>query len=277
MLQQWKHTLFSIGFALLAATQSLPAYIKIMPMGDSITFDATFADVLQPRPIELRGGYRAFLWYDFEDAGWAVDFVGSQQAGSAIVPPIDPDNEGHPGWTSYELAAQTYAFMLQSQPNIVLLHIGTNDDTADVDGVSTVLDEIDRYETDFHRHVKVYVALIIDNKTPDARIAAFNDNLRTMLQMRIDNGDDIVIVDMYHNAGLTGEDYTDSLHPNANGYAKMATVWFDALSHDPEISPTLIGFSDTLVSAKDIQSIDYDFAAHSVTFVTDIPDDGITF
>ena len=115
-----------LGTLFLQAEDNTTA-VRIMPLGDSITYDMREADLRDPRPTSTRTGYRSHLWYMLQNANYQADFVGSQVAGQAINPPFDPDNEGHPGWTSLDIAERTYSYMITHQPNIVLLHIGTND------------------------------------------------------------------------------------------------------------------------------------------------------
>ena len=257
---------------------SAQAVVRIMPLGDSITYDDRYSDNDHPRPPGKRSGYRSHLWYMLRDANYGADFVGSQVAGQDIRPSFDPDNEGHPGWTTYDIAEHTYEYMVNSRPDIVLLHIGTNDrSTTDPKGVGEILDEIDRYEENEDRHVRVFVALIIDRKGHDGRITIFNRRLKELLQKRIASGDDVVIVDMYHNAGLTKEDYADNTHPNDNGYRKIAIVWFNALMQTQETNSRLHAFPSSIVPASYIVSVEFDDPNNSVTFTTKIPDDGIVF
>ena len=103
------------------------APVRIMPLGDSITYDDATRDWLRPRPTSKREGYRSHLWYKLSEAGYEADFVGSQTAGQSVSPPFDPQNEGHSGWTSFRIADNTYRYLVQNPADIVLLHIGTND------------------------------------------------------------------------------------------------------------------------------------------------------
>ena len=251
--------------------------IRIMPLGDSITYDDTLADHEgTPRPSSIRTGYRSHLHYKLTDAEYPVDFVGSRVAGEKIIPAFDPHNEGHPGWTSYEIGSKVYTYLSQNPADIVLLHIGTNDNDTSVAGVNDILDQIDLYEEHTGRFVRVLVALIIDRQAQDDLIiAGFNHNLDNLLQRRISSGDAITVVDMYHGAGLTSADYTDHTHPSDAGYQKMAQVWFDALMAPYNVA--LHSFPNTLVSRVHIRSITVDEDANNVTFITDVPDSGITF
>ena len=203
--------------------------------------------------------------------------MGSEIAGQDITPPFDPDNEGHPGWTSYELSEFTYDFLSENPADIVLLHIGTNDHGTSTAGVEQILDSIDLYEKDTGKSVQVFVAMIIDRKKHDRLIELFNENLKSVIGRRIKNGDHLTLVDMYHDAGLTSGDYIDPIHPNYRGFQKMAAVWTNALLSP--YTPGLHAFPYTLIDQDyiDTESIVVDSGAQTVEFVTVVPDNGIIF
>jgi lysophospholipase L1-like esterase len=224
-----------------------------MPLGDSITYDGRAGDT---RPASERTGYRQELWLLLQAAGYSVDFVGSLQAGWAVQPAFDPDNEGHPGWSADEIATDVYGWLEDEPADIVLLHIGTNDLDADPDDivntvadVKNILDEIDRYEDIHGVAVTVFLARIVntaEHACPNASYTTtFNNSVAAMALDRINNPnnpayrDKIVMVDMECGAGLDyGVDTTapydhdmyDFLHPNASGYIKMADAWFQPLA-----------------------------------------------
>ena len=249
--------------------------IKIMPLGDSITYDYILADADNPRPIGIRTAYRSHLWYMLRDANVSADFVGSVAAGQDITPPFDIDNEGHRGWHSLEIAERTYDYMMNSAPDTVLLHAGTNDNSTSAAGIAAILDQINMYEQHSGRTVRVIVALIIDRREPDAITAAFNEDLRKIVNNYMLLGDKVTLVDMYRGAGLTSADYTDRLHPNTNGYIKIAAAWFNALM--APYTPELYTFPATVVNPAYVTSLNVSEASRSVTFVAEVPDTGITF
>src|SRR5689334_20918405 len=80
------------------------ATLRVMPLGDSITFG-------KGDPAE--NGYRATLscWLTQESA--AVEFVGSQRNGATA-------HEGHPGWRIAQLTERIDGWMAQSRPDVVL-------------------------------------------------------------------------------------------------------------------------------------------------------------
>lgn len=271
-----------IGIVLLA-TLNLPAAesnntIRIMPLGDSITYDERLSDVEDhPRPASQRSGYRNYLWYMLKDANMNVDFVGSQSAGQAITPPFDTDNEGHPGWTSSEINEKIYSYMLNSKPNMVLLHIGTNDHGTSVHSVDNILTEIDTYEQESNTSVRVLVALIIDRKDHDKTIQSFNENLKKLITSRYENGDNVTLVDMYNGAGLTSSDYADHTHPNDSGYKKMANVWFKAIQ-TPYVKYTSAPTAKAdKISAETGSVVSYNILANDTDRQNDISKNTVSF
>ena len=205
--------------------------VAIMPLGDSITHG--FGD---PQMF----GYRRELYDMLAAAGYLPNFVGSRQAG--FVLDVDRDNEAHPGQEAYYIRDRMAAFLGQNQPDIILLHIGTNGlrnksaevVAGDVDGILT---EIYTFDAD----ITVILARII-NRVEGPELAQktswFNELLQDIADRRAAAGDPLVVVDMEHALTYTipGDDgqpvlvdMYDALHPNPAGYRKMAAVWNAAL------------------------------------------------
>lgn len=69
-----------------------------------------------------------------------------------------------------------------------------------------------------------------------------------MVLGRIANGDDIIIVNM-ETALNYSTDMADYLHPNDSGYAKMAQVWYEALSQCDCVSKTTVSISGRVLEA----------------------------
>ena len=246
---------FTVKFVLLVVLLVLVpvaafSATRIMPLGDSITYDSYTGD---PRLPGQKTGYRQLLWTLLSNAGYDVDFVGSQVAGQNAVPVFDADNAGFPGISAYRLAnlLETgfwYNTGEQVTPgpyfdyfpaDVILLHIGTNDLSVNVDDVERILDIIDDYSTS----TRVVIARIIDKVPHNQTVTAFNDALESLVNMRIIDGDLLTLVDMEEGAGLKyviGYDMVDAGHPLTLGYEKMANVWFEALVNllpEPPWSP----------------------------------------
>lgn len=220
--------------------------VKIMPLGDSITYDNHSGDTrLDPNE---RHSYRNYLWYELVDCNYNVDFVGSRQAGQDIQPPFDVDNEGWSGWTDDQIAENIYNdrsdsnsgynWLSQNPADVILLHIGTNSLEASAEDVNDILKEIDQWEADNDQDVTVILAKIINRQDEGCGVGTthtFNNNIQAIADDRIAAGDKIIVVDMECGAGIdynnisSGGDMIDSLHPANSGYEKMAYLWFDAL------------------------------------------------
>jgi hypothetical protein len=203
--------------------------VKIMPLGDSITYDDYSGDI---RPASERVAYRLSLWESLDLEEYWFDFVGDEIAGEDFSPPFDPDNEGHPSYTDTDIAVRVHDYLFNNPADLILLHIGTNDLDTNPDDVENILDEIDRYS----EKITVILARIIerDETVEDGTTHAFNDAVEGMADLRIADGDKIVMVDMEDGAGIDyriGVDMIDKWHPNESGYEKMADEWFFSLEN----------------------------------------------
>jgi lysophospholipase L1-like esterase len=195
---------------------------RVMPLGDSIT-----------EGTQVPGGYRIGLWQRFGTGGYRVDLVGSQFNGPAGLG--DHDHQGHPGWRIDQIDANVVAWLRNTTPRTVLLHIGTNDilQNFNVAGapsrLSTLVDRI----TDAVPTAEVFVATIIPLANPgqEANVRTFNATIPGMVRSKADAGKRVHLVDMH--AALTTADLIDGIHPTATGYDKMAATWYTALRSVP--------------------------------------------
>jgi lysophospholipase L1-like esterase len=210
--------------------------VRIMPLGDSITLG--MGPLLGNINHNYMSGYRGYLWQNLHNANYDIDFVGSQSDGASIVPSFDTDHEGHSGYTTDNIAAMVYEKLQLNAPDIILLHIGTNDispyrfvlPSTSVAGVESILDAIDTYENEYHHPVHVVLSSIIKVITFNQSLRKrYNKNVKKLAEQRIANGDNLTFIEMEKDAGLTLFDYADPLHPNRFGYKKIAHVWFDTL------------------------------------------------
>ncbi|GBC59242.1 hypothetical protein DENIS_0178 [Desulfonema ishimotonii] len=201
-----------------------PQPIKIMPLGDSVTAGLSAADgeVLEPG---LMIGYRQALYQNLTAAGYDVDFVGSQIYGNTASSAFDTDNEGHPGGTDAQIAANIFDWLSLNPAQIVLLHIGTESLPGDTTGVEAILDEIDRFD----QTITVVLARIINQATYSLETAIYNTGIAQMAEERIANGDKLIVADM-ENALTYPDDMASQLYPGVSGYEKMADIWRDHLT-----------------------------------------------
>lgn len=190
------------------------ANLRLMPIGDSITSGYRSS---------TNNGYRGPLYNALLAQGNQIDFVGSIRDGSMF----DPDHEGHSGKRIDEVASAFLPDALPAyQPNVVTLHIGTNDmgqnyDVANAPGrLGAMIDQI----LSAVPGVTVVVAQLTPNadSAVQARINAFNNQLPGLVQARVNAGKHVYLVSM---STLNTGDLADGLHPNDGGYQKMADVW----------------------------------------------------
>lgn len=219
-------------------------------MGNSITFDEnSYDEPPHVRPIGDRISYRYKLYQLITEAGYSFDYVGSENAGNNFFNNTEmDDNAGFPGLdkeqlayllkygknlrTGQQITPGPYLYVYPA--DIILLHIGTNNLTADATLVSALLDNIRNYDS----HVIILVARIINRMTYSPLTTTYNDNVENMVTARGDSK--IIMVNMETGAGINyNTDMFDNLHPNTAGYNKMAAKWFEAIDNlnaAPEIS-----------------------------------------
>jgi lysophospholipase L1-like esterase len=197
--------------------------LKIMPLGDSITYG---------EGISGYGGYRNLLGAMLESDGYIIDFVGSQKSAEDALP--DADNEGHPGWTISDIkrGIDTKGWLETYQPDIILLHIGSNDligsndspygnSAYAPDDLSALLDDILARLPETH----IIVAQIIRTRWgSDSNHLFYNDAIP---DIAVSKGQRVSVVDMRNI--LSKSDFVTLYHPNPKGYDKMAHAWEQAI------------------------------------------------
>lgn len=269
--------------------------VAVMPLGDSITVGVYGSKYIDPDTL-LEGdpradadipGYRQPLYLSLRDNNHNIDFVGGQQHGANVVPQFDIDHEGISGQTDSQVANKVYNLMVSYPTDVVLLHIGTNAPDTNTADVEKILNEIDRYETDYGRSVTVVLALIINRINPySPTFTTFNVNIEAMANTRIANGDKIIIVDMENDAGIvyslfsSGGDFSDRLHLYDNGNAKMANTWLNTLNTflpNCNVTPVISSLPVTGVQANTPYT--YQMTASgspTINFQLDTPPSGMT-
>ena len=244
--------LYLVFFASSCASDT----IKIMPVGNSITAGEHYGFPA----LEERTGYRKALYEMLINAGYSVDFVGSQKHGIRAKEDkdwYDWNNEAYPGWKIPDIANKLDTALTEYQPDILLVHVGTNGKDWDKkpEQVKEMLDMINSYSVISDNPVTVFLCLIINRFIEEdaAPTTKFNRDVTTMVNSRTDDKIQIVVVDMENGAGL---DYSDKLpdpdanppyeggdmlgkrypgvahdkyHPNDKGNIKMAVKFYEEL------------------------------------------------
>lgn len=189
--------------------------VRVMPLGDSITAGVG---------SRSGGSYRTVLYDRLRASGLDVDFVGSRQSGSGA----DPDHEGHGGWTVERIAAQVDGWLELYQPDVVLLHIGTNNVTRGEPPVriarklSGLIDRIRAARPQAH----VLVSEVVSSRVPAEFAAGRRYNAR-LVRLAAGKGP---LVRTVPQLTVTRQDLRDNRHPNDCGYSKMADNFFAELT-----------------------------------------------
>ncbi|MFE2407135.1 SGNH/GDSL hydrolase family protein [Kitasatospora sp. NPDC059408] len=193
--------------------------VKILCAGDSITWGYGSAD---------RQGYRA----------WLADLIDQQR-----VHPV-MSNVSYPGWKLSDLQPQMASALSTSQPDIVLLNIGTNDHDTTVftsAAYGALVDQI----LAFSPTVKVAVALVPISQA-DSNLISYEQAANNVIQATYNarsTNPRVTLVDLTQvntaqwcrdnlNNGITpppGRWTFDGVHPSDAGYLTMARMWANAV------------------------------------------------
>ncbi|KAL8735840.1 MAG: hypothetical protein Q9181_002669 [Wetmoreana brouardii] len=182
--------------------------LRIYPLGDSITNGFQSSD---------DNGYRIGLQQKL--AGSKLNFVGSKTGGTMS----DGINQ---------IAAKAKEFQHNLDPNVILLHAGTNDLNSSPpvdpdhapDRLGALIDQLIANGPD----AVILVAQIIHSAdaNAEARFKKYNEAIPGLVEKRVKASHKVMVVDM---RSVTVGDLKDGLHPNDAGYQKMANLWFKAI------------------------------------------------
>ena len=200
--------------------------LRVMPLGDSITEGAN-GDAT----------YRYFLWHHLVSAGYTVDFVGSMHGvkgrrAQPLYPDFDQDHEGHSGWTSKKIGNYANLFAQQADPDVVLLHAGTNDLLRGVvpSRVKRNLQRIVEQLRLANPQVTVYIAQIIPIQGMASQVSELNIAISALAAEMNTATSRVVAVDQNTGFNVNADLKADGIHPTESGFEKMAASWFAAFN-----------------------------------------------
>lgn len=188
--------------------------LRIMPLGTSSTVGGG-----SPATAGFRGPLETLLARD----GIAFDMVGSQRTGPPSVP--DRDHEGHGGWTMLRMQPLVARWVRTQRPDVVLLQVGTNDLLTGTTATVTA-QRLDLMLTTIHSvsPARVIVAGVWAPLPQQRQARADYAHLTAaVVAQHHTRGESVTFFD---TSTLLGRpDLFDGLHPNANGYRKIAALW----------------------------------------------------
>ncbi|MEV4513828.1 cellulose binding domain-containing protein [Dactylosporangium sp. NPDC049525] len=230
--------LVAVTFVVARPAMSAAAPVRIMPLGDSITAGP--------------GCWRAKLWQRLQTSGYTnVDFVGGVSDGGGCNPgyAYDFDHEGHGGYSATGIADnnQLPSWLSAARPDVVLMHLGTNDMWGGYIPLATKLAAFTKLVGQMRANnpaVKVVVAQIIPMSagacaTCPADVVALNAAIPGWAAGLTTAQSPVVVADLWTGFDAVA-DTGDGVHPNDAGFTKMANAWFPVLTRvlDGGVQPT---------------------------------------
>ncbi|OUM70534.1 family 3 carbohydrate esterase [Piromyces sp. E2] len=215
--------------------------IKIMPVGDSITFG-----------MGENGGYRKYLYNSLTQKGYKIDMVGPEGSNSASANGIQYD-DNHAGYSGFQIKEipdwgrqqggegslfnklKSKNAVKQAQPDIILLIIGTNDMTANrsMDAcVNDLRSLLDLMLADMPSGGIIFMGSIPEFTAYGGnaqRVANYNNTVKKVAEEYASKGKNVRFADVHSSLNGTADLGSDQLHPNGNGYKKMGNYWAEVL------------------------------------------------
>ncbi|KAK5625212.1 hypothetical protein RRF57_000928 [Xylaria bambusicola] len=191
-----------------------------MPLGGSITYGVGSSD---------GNGYRRLLYEALTSSGFDVTMLGSRRTGTM-------NNNSHEGWRGFkinEIQEKGVKSAKAHLPSILTINGGSNDciqgfDLGNsgkrIDGMLQRLWEASPGST-------IILSTLLKNKDTqvNARVMEFNNRIRKLVQQREAENRKIVLADMDTPHGPQVGDLVDGVHPNDDGYQKMADIWYSSI------------------------------------------------
>ncbi|WP_013320685.1 GDSL-type esterase/lipase family protein [Gloeothece verrucosa] len=208
--------------------------IRILPLGDSITQGG--------RRERQEYTYRYPLYCMLRERGINVDFIGSLKTGldpQATWPdcktvPFDRDHEGHYGWTTSKVRDHLASWLqtYPHPPDVVLLHLGTNDQKASDFNQAIIepLKDIIAMLRKVNPRVVIFVGHLNFNDGAALKIRPLVEAMATELSTE---ESPVMTVPFYQgwieDPHKPHTDTFDWAHPNPQGQEKMAQKWYEAI------------------------------------------------
>ena len=199
-----------------------------MPLGDSITAGP--------------GCWRAMLWHQLQTTGFTnIDFVGGVSDGGGCNPgyAYDLDHEGHGGYSATGIADnnQLPPWLDAARPDIVVMHLGTNDMWGGYIPTATKLAAFTKLVGQMRVNnpaMKIIVAQIIPMSeaacsTCPADVVALNNAIPGWAAGLTTAQSPISVADVWTGFDAVA-DTVDGVHPNNTGFQKMANRFYPVLT-----------------------------------------------
>ena len=161
---------------------------------------------------------------------------------------LDADHNGYNGWRIDSLRGSIDNWLTNSDPDMILLHIGTNDMLQNYQ-IGTLVERLDDLVGRIvlqDAHAQIFVASIIPimqdyGGLTAAQFAdmvdAYNAKIPGIVSKYALMGDNVHFVDMHNLITLTDANNPannffqngDGIHPGQAGYNQMGDIWYNAV------------------------------------------------
>ena len=243
--------------------------LDVMPIGDSIT----------------RGYYACSYRTQLVQSLANLNSCSINMVGSMFSPEYPPsgtcttaniNHEGHGGWATTNFLTidegstipRIRIYLNDNTPDIVLLHIGTNDmgngtgkfevgtynsstnqGTNTIGRIVTMIEEV--YAANSNAHVFVADLIpVTTNSTHNTNISQLRTVIGSMVTDRANDGDDITLVPV--SSGYTSDMMqSDGIHPNAEGEEHIAGKFLTAMQSQGICPPTSVPSAITKIAPND--------------------------
>jgi len=226
-----------IMWMLLTSYNIVAQTYKIMPLGNSITQGKGDPGT---DPGLIYTGFRNDLCAILYSNNWDFDFVGSQKDGNQSAQ-FDVDHEGHSGWRADELLVHIDSWLTTYSPDIILLHIGTNDisngqsNQSTINEIESIVDRI----YNFNERKAILLSKLIPRKSnadnDHIKTEQLNDLIGQLYTTKKNQGYNIYLVDHYGAFNIIpnwqSDLMFDDVHPNQLGYNVMAQKYWSVLEN----------------------------------------------
>lgn len=207
----------------------LPAQLRILPLGDSITNGYPYL-------------YRYFLFNMLKNNGHNFNFVGTQNSNPANYPGVwDTRHEGHNGASSRGIDISLNSWLQSYKADIVLIHLGTNDVAYSIKNPESFTMTMNYMESIINKLrsdnpiARIYLAKIIppgSGLSPSDKYFnltnEWNAGIQNLADQKNTNVSPIIVVNMH--SGFGDSDLIDEVHPTEAAAEKMAQRWYNALT-----------------------------------------------
>jgi lysophospholipase L1-like esterase len=150
--------------------------------------------------------------------------------GKPLYANFDQNHEGHWGWRADQILAQINTWASSAQPDVALIHLGSNDifqnqsNTSTIKEIGQIIDALRRTNP----KIKILLAKLIPSTYKATEIQNFNRLIPYLARQKSTSQSPVIVVNQ--STGFNAmSDTWDGTHPNELGEKKMADKWYKAL------------------------------------------------